>query len=123
MGQFIIQDGRKLYQFDDNSTCEVTAILNLDNGLTTKLVDVQQQLLQDIKAELETLNAGQSSKLQRIQAGDDYAVTYTYLDPGTADERVQTITYTSVSLSLSVTDTYSYAGSAGNYRLTGIQRA
>jgi hypothetical protein len=43
----------------------------------------------------------------------------TYLDAGLADERKATVVYSAPSFgSFAVTDTYTYAGSAGAYRLT-----
>ena len=123
MGQYIVENGEKRFQFDDNSKVDVVAILNLDNGLNSRLVAEQQQLLAGILTELETLNAGSASKLQRIQAADDYTLNYTYLDAGNPiDERIETVSYGSTSLNLTVTDTYQYSGSAGSYRLTSITR-
>lgn len=64
-----------------------------------------------------------NSKWFRLQNADDLAIAITYLDAGTADERINTITYSSASLVISVLDTYSYAGTAGLYRLTGTVRS
>jgi hypothetical protein len=63
------------------------------------------------------------TKIEQILIANDKVETYSYLDAGTADARVSTITYSSASLSLSVTDTYSYAGTSGNYRISTITRS
>ena len=124
MGQYIAQSGIKRFQFDDGTICDVVAVLKLDSGQNVALIPAQLAKLDAILGELQTLNASSATDFEKIQAADDYAVTYTYLDEGDlANERIQTVTYTSISLSLSVTDTYTYAGSAGAYRLVGVQRA
>jgi hypothetical protein len=63
------------------------------------------------------------TKIEQILIANDKVETYSYLDAGTADARVSTITYSSASLSLSVTDTYTYAGTSGNYRISTITRS
>ena len=61
------------------------------------------------------------SKLVRLETeADDLIKTFVFLDPGAADERVSTITYTSAELSLSVTKTFVYAGSSPNFRILTI---
>lgn len=53
---------------------------------------------------------------ERIKAADDYRSIATYLDATVkADRRIETIVHSSASLGLSVTDTLTYAGSAGDY--------
>lgn len=123
MGQYISQSGIKRFQFDDQTICDVVVPLKLDNGQNVALIAVQAAKLDSILAELQTLNATSSSNLDRVQSANDYTVNYTYLDAGTADERINTVVHASVSLSLTVTDTYAYAGSSGSYRLTSITRS
>lgn len=55
-----------------------------------------------------------------IKAARDLNIEYTYLDAGTADERVSTITWSSVMQGKSVTATITYAGISGAYRVTSI---
>ena len=67
---------------------------------------------------------GTASRITVIQNEEDYTRTFTYLDAGTDDERVDTITYSSVTAGApSVRDTYAYAGIAGAYRISTITRS
>lgn len=52
----------------------------------------------------------------------DLVKSYTYLDTGTVDERVSTITYVSTSLGINFTETYVWVGSTGLYRVSTITR-
>lgn len=61
-----------------------------------------------------------SSKKKLLDEADDLVKTFSYLDAGLSDERVSTIVYSSVLLSLSVTDTFAYAGSSPNFRISTI---
>lgn len=56
------------------------------------------------------------------QEATDLVQTFVYLDPGVADERVSTITYTSpVDFpAITVVKTFVYAGGAGTYRVSTI---
>ena len=123
MGQYISQSGVKRFQFDDQTICDVVVPLKLDNGQNVALISVQDAKLDAILAELQAINTASSSNLERIRAANDYTAAYTYLDAGTADERIQTVVHASVSLSLTVTDTYTYAGSSGSYRIASITRS
>ena len=60
------------------------------------------------------------SNLHKLQTeANDLVETYTYLDPGNpTDRRISTIVYSSVLLALSVTETFAYAGGAGDYYVT-----
>lgn len=62
-------------------------------------------------------------KFFRLTYAPDLAISYTYLDAGTADERINTITYSSTSLAISGTETYTYEGVAGAYRVASIARS
>lgn len=65
---------------------------------------------------------GDASKLNKIKEADDFNTQIIYLDAGNAtDRRPDTIIYSSTSLGLSVFETYTYAGSAGDYYCTNIQ--
>lgn len=63
-----------------------------------------------------------STVYTQVLAADDLSVSYSYSDEGTADERVSAVIYTSASLGKVVTDSFSYAGSSGSYRVTGKSR-
>tara|TARA_B100000963_G_scaffold110861_1_gene96483 strand:- start:4179 stop:4607 length:429 start_codon:yes stop_codon:yes gene_type:complete len=73
-----------------------------------------------IAAYLANIIANANKKEQLINNASDLVKTFTYLDAGTADERVSTIEYSSVSLGLTATETFVYAGSAGAYRISTI---
>ncbi|MBC8041461.1 MAG: hypothetical protein H7Y06_13025 [Opitutaceae bacterium] len=66
------------------------------------------------------LTAAAAAKIAAIDAAGDKVTTYTYLDAGTANERIQTAVHSSAALALSYTETITYAGSAGAYRVTNI---
>lgn len=66
---------------------------------------------------------GTSSLYDRVISASDAVKTFNYLDAGTADERIITIIYSSASLNTAFTDTYTYGGSPGNYRITKIVRS
>lgn len=58
--------------------------------------------------------------LENIKVAPDCVMTFTYLDAGGADERVQTIVYSSASLGKTRTETYVYAGTTPNFRISTI---
>lgn len=58
----------------------------------------------------------------RLQNAADLARAFVYLGAGTIDERVSTITYTSASLGIAATETFTYEGSPGAYRISAIAR-
>jgi len=60
------------------------------------------------------------STLESIKNQEDLVKTFTYLDVGWIDERVETITYSSATLWTSATETFAYAWSPWNYRVTSI---
>ena len=58
-----------------------------------------------------------------VQNAPDMTKTISYADVGDINnERITSILISSASIGASFTDTYSYAGSAGKYRITGIVR-
>ncbi|NER80935.1 MAG: hypothetical protein F6K42_15470 [Leptolyngbya sp. SIO1D8] len=120
---YVIVDGNKRLQFEDGSQCDVVAPLSLDAGANVVLIASQAAILEAIRDGLQELNNTAASTWERIQSASDRTQAITYLDAGTADERINDIVYASASLGLTITETFSYAGSAGNYRLTGTARA
>lgn len=52
------------------------------------------------------------------EEANDAIETYTFFDPGTSDERPNTIVYSSVALGLTVTETYVWAGSSPNFYIS-----
>lgn len=66
-----------------------------------------------------TLN---KSKLETLKTeANDLNINYTYLDVADpVNRRVQTAVYSSVILGFSATETYNYAGSAGDYYIISI---
>ena len=69
--------------------------------------------------ELQAINAsttkGNYSKL--LTQANDLVQTYTWLDGGTADQRISVIVYSSAALVLTVTETFTYNGGAGTYHV------
>lgn len=63
-----------------------------------------------------------ASFYSRVMNADDLTQTFNYADAGTADERVTAIVSSSTSVGKTVTETLSYAGSSGNYRVSGKTR-
>jgi len=58
------------------------------------------------------------SNLQKLKTqANDLVETYTWLDGGAADQRINTIVYSSVALNLIVTKTFTYNGGAGTYHV------
>tara|TARA_R110000824_G_scaffold231531_1_gene419435 strand:- start:9 stop:407 length:399 start_codon:yes stop_codon:yes gene_type:complete len=62
------------------------------------------------------------SNLEKLKKADDLKLTFTYLDPGTDDERVSTIVYSSILdvVTPNVTKTFLYVGGPGTYRVDTI---
>lgn len=58
----------------------------------------------------------------RVQNAPDLVKTFAYDGAGTVDERVTSIVSSSVLIGARFTDTYTYSGSAGAYRVTGMTR-
>lgn len=59
---------------------------------------------------------------QFLANASDLSQTYSYLDAGTSDERINTVVYYSASLNKTITETYTYAGTSGSYRICSIAR-
>jgi len=124
MASYTIENGFKILVLDDSSKVAVMAPLSLDEGSAVRLVEAQRLLLVDIKNSVDALTAAQgATNAQAVLSADDVQQAFTYLDPGTSNQRVATITYSSVSADYSVLDTYTYAGSVGAYYLTTIVRS
>jgi hypothetical protein len=98
-------------------------------GISLKMKDVAQ--VQDesgsaigdadqIADYLADISANSSKYNQLINQANDLVKTYTYLDAGTADQRISTVVYSSVALGISATETFAYAGSSGSYRVSSI---
>lgn len=68
-------------------------------------------------------NGSPTPLYQRVINAPDMSKTINYADAGTNDERITTVVVSSASVGLAFTDTYSYAGTAGNYRITSIVRS
>jgi hypothetical protein len=70
------------------------------------------------------IKADLASLWDRLMTAPDLVQTYSYLSAGDpVDERISTITRSSVARSLTVVETYAYAGAAGSYRLSSITRS
>jgi hypothetical protein len=67
--------------------------------------------------------AGTAAAIAAVDAAADRVDTYTYLDAGTADERLSTIVHTSASLALGYTETVAHAGAPGAYRIASVTRS
>lgn len=73
--------------------------------------------------DVTALNNSLATAWLELQGADDLVATYTFLDAGTADERVSTIVYTSATLGTSATETYVWSGASPNYYLSTITRS
>ena len=59
------------------------------------------------------------SNLEKLKTeANDLIVLFTWLDAGTADQRIDNIEYRSAALALMVIDTYTYGGGSGTYYVT-----
>lgn len=79
---------------------------------------VQTSVLNSMNGKLSTIASSVSrGNLARLkETANDLQEVYTYLDSADPENRrISTITYSSVLLTLTVTETFSYAGSAGDY--------
>lgn len=70
-----------------------------------------------------TATGGTAAAIAAIDAAPDKETDFTYLDEGTDDQRIETVTYSSATLGLSYVETFTYAGSAGSYRVSNIARS
>lgn len=90
---------------------------------TASLAEQQAQtaLLTTMDASLVALEAKSNLKILEDEA-NDLVQTFAYLDPGVADERVSTITYTSPTdfPAITVIKTFVYVGGAGLWRVETI---
>ncbi|MBD2628481.1 hypothetical protein [Trichormus variabilis] len=117
-----------------NQNTQIELETSIKNRLSSSDTDVIFTKLNQILLELESktepgntqaINGNvtiSQNNWEKLQSANDLAQTFTYLDAGTNDERISTIAYSSVSLNLSALETYSYAGSSGNYRILSILR-
>jgi hypothetical protein len=72
---------------------------------------------------LLTTTSPNNAPADAVDNASDKAVTITYLDAGTCNERINTVVTSSASLGLSYTDTYAYQLTNGEYQLTGVARS
>jgi hypothetical protein len=61
------------------------------------------------------------SALIAIQSASDAHIAISYLNQGTADERISTVVFSSASLSQTITLTLGYTGSSGSYSVSTVQ--
>lgn len=121
---YSVINGKKVLVFDDGSNCDVTAPLSLEEGSAVRLVEAQRLLLAGLSTNVQTLvDTSGGTIAAQVQAADDLAIAYTYLDAGTADQRIATVTYSSAAVGESFRETFTYAGSAGAYYVVNIARA
>jgi hypothetical protein len=124
MASYTVEGGYKVLVLDDDSKVAVTAPLSLDEGSYVRLIESQRLLLVGIKNSVDALIAAQgATTAQAVLAANDLVQTFTYLDAGTANQRIATLTQSSVSVDYAILDTYAYAGSVGTYYLTSITRS
>jgi len=100
-----------------NLALEVTAE---QINLNTDTLEASNDAIQVAVESIDSKTTLKSNKYRLENEANDLVQTFTYLDAGTDDERVETITYSSVALSLTVTETFAYAGSSGSYRVSTI---
>lgn len=124
MANYTVEEGRKLLVLGDLSKVPVMAPLSLDEGLYVRLVESQRLLLVSILTAVEGLSAALGdSVVSAVLNARDLTETYTYLDAGTANQRIATATYASILVGASVLETFNYAGSIGAYYLTSKTRS
>jgi hypothetical protein len=80
------------------------------------ILSKQSQLLDDIKSEVE----GGTNLAKLLNQAEDLVVKHVWLDGGTNDQRISTITYSSVSLGLTATKTFTYYGGPGTFHVDQI---
>ena len=95
----------------DASLAEQQSQTALLTTMDTNIADIEV-----ILANVQSLLA--KSNLYKMQTeANDLVETYTWLDGGAADQRINTIVYSSAALALSVTETFTYNGGAGTYHV------
>lgn len=147
----IVEGGTKYVQDStDQSKVPLVAQMDIQNGYSVRLVAAQQAIISAINDQISALNIealnseaakldslisgigalanylssiDQNLQVQGVQFAADVLQEVTYLDEDTPNQRIGSVTYTSVSLGQAVTETYTYAGAAGNYRLDQITRS
>jgi hypothetical protein len=71
---------------------------------------------------MEKVFIANNPRVNVILSYPDVKIDITYLDSGTIDERIHTVTWSSKSYQKDpIMATLSYGGSTGSYRITGIQ--
>ncbi len=70
-----------------------------------------------IAAYFATLTNAESNQIKLLTQANDLVQTYTWLDGGTADQRINTIVYSSTVLGLTVAETFTYNGGPGTYHV------
>lgn len=90
----------------------------MNNNILAVAIDTQDKAIR-VKWDL-TISQWDVSK---VLTATDLSEVLTYLDTGLDDERVDTITYSSIIEWLSFVDTYGYTWTPWNYTLTSITRA
>jgi hypothetical protein len=124
MSNYTIEGGLKLLVLDDDSRVPVYAPLSLDEGSYVRLVESQRLLLVAILEAVEALQSDLGdSVVNTVLSAADLVESYTYLDAGTANQRIATATYASTTADSTVLETFNYAGSIGAYYLTSKTRS
>jgi len=89
---------------------------NLDVALSTRASEATLSTISGNVSDIEALLVKSNLYKMKTEA-NDLVETYTWLNGGTADQRVSTIVYSSTALALSVTETFTYNGGAGTYHV------
>jgi hypothetical protein len=120
---YTIENGFKKLVLDDGSKVDVIAPLSLDEGQFVRLIASQMSTITSINTGLSNLNTTLgANNAQAVLNAPDLAIAYTYFDQGTANQRINTATYTSASVGYRVVDTYVYGGTVPNFYVVSTSR-
>lgn len=116
----------------DNLIDIKSGIVSMDTKLDTIIINTND--LADIKTELESIDTKSDNlaliksntdktDFEKLISSDDLVMTYTTANPGTVDQRVTGIAYSSTSLGLSITETFTYSATNNIYYITAITKS
>lgn len=95
----------------------IAAVEAIDLTSIEALLGSVETLLTEIAASVER------DIYTQVMNAEDKDETFTYVDVGTADQRVTVIEIESVTVGKKITETITYSGSAGNFYPTGKTRS
>ena len=88
-----------------------------------QLVDDAGNVLSSLGSAVSSGGSSTTNTYLRVINSPDLVKSFDYADAGTPDERITSIHYASASVGASFTETYTYAGIAGGYRVLSFARS